>query len=158
MLIQDIVEHQAERPVGLFLTVYIDGASRGNPGPGGAAVAIYNGDRIIAEKCESLGRCTNNQAEYRALLLALRESLKLRPSSIVVRTDSQLLARQMSGRYKVKNKNILPLFKQAKELASQFQKFRVEEIPRSENRYADKLASNAASVNHLHIQEKAIKD
>ncbi|MEW5947159.1 MAG: ribonuclease HI family protein [bacterium] len=123
------------------LEAYIDGSSRGNPGPGAGAAVIFDGRKIVARKGKYLERCTNNQAEYTALLLALETALLMGCTSLTVKTDSQLVARQIGGSYKVKNRNILPLYLEAVKLIGRFREFAVVEIPREENTLADRLTA-----------------
>ncbi|MCX5707345.1 MAG: ribonuclease HI family protein [Candidatus Omnitrophica bacterium] len=125
------------------LEIYIDGASKGNPGPSGVGVVICRGGETIKNISNFIGNTTNNIAEYTALIHALREALILKADTVKVKTDSQLLARQLNKIYKVKNTNILALFNQAVHLAASFKNFSVTNIPREENKGADKLATQA---------------
>ena len=88
-----------------------------------------------------LGQCTNNVAEYQALILGLSQAVKLKGKTISIFLDSQLIVRQIQGLYKVKNKALQPLFSQVKELLKKFEKFEISHIPRSENKRADQLAN-----------------
>jgi len=127
---------------GSTLYLYADGASRGNPGEGGAGVLITdNMGNEIFSKGFYLGHCTNNEAEYKALIIGLAEASGRNCDNIVVYLDSQLIVRQISGEYQVKNKNLTPLYNQVMELLGFFHKYRVEHIPRSENTRADQLAN-----------------
>jgi len=92
---------------------------------------------------EAIGHVTNNQAEYQALLAALRRARALRAKSITVRSDSQLLVRQFLGEYRVKDEKLKPLLAQARRLAQAFEDFQIEHIPRELNRAADGLANRA---------------
>jgi len=134
------------------LLVFIDGAARGNPGPASVGVTIREpgSDKPI---CISrfLGKRTNNQAEYEALLAALRE-LERRPSrhtpralppEIVIRTDSELLYSQMTGRYRVKDPKLAALVWEAKKIIIRLGTVSFERIPRTDNKEADKLANQA---------------
>ena len=126
------------------LALYVDGASRGNPGPAGIGVVVEDATgRIIAEIGEFIGRGTNNVAEYRALIRALEEAAAFGARHIVVRSDSELLVRQLRGEYKVKSPDLSPLHLEAHRLLKAFPKATVERIPRGENAAADALANRA---------------
>ena len=121
----------------------IDGASRGNPGPSAAAWIIRDArdSQVVIDEGLYLGEETNNRAEYFALLFALEDALLLKASSLEVRSDSELLVKQMLGQYKVKNKNLAPLFARAKRLADSLPSFTIAHVPREENRDADRTAN-----------------
>lgn len=123
---------------------YIDGASKGNPGPSGVGVVICKDGSTIKNVSTFIGNATNNVAEYTALIYALQEGLILKAETIEINTDSQLLYRQIKRIYKIKSANILGLYNQALSLISAFKEFSIKHIPREENRGADKLASKAA--------------
>jgi len=125
------------------LVVHTDGASRGNPGPAGAGYALYREGKLVEAAGQYLGRQTNNQAEYNALILALARALELGADRVVVRTDSELLARQLNGTYRVKNPKLIPLFDKVKELARRFGRFRIEHVYREDNLKADQMANRA---------------
>ena len=126
------------------LTIYIDGSVEGNPGPGAIGVVVLNGQGEVVEAWgEAIGQATNNQAEYRALLAALERARRLGASAVTVRSDSQLLVRQFSGEYRVRDEKLRPLHARARALAGRFRGFRLEHIPREENRAADRLANRA---------------
>jgi len=125
------------------LEIYIDGASKGNPGPSGIGVVICCQGQVIKNISSFIGNTTNNIAEYTALIFALQEALKLKAESIKVNTDSQLLARQLNKTYKVKNANILGLYNQVTHLKQAFRQFLINNIPREKNCGADKLANQA---------------
>lgn len=125
------------------VTVNIDGAARGNPGPAGAGVVIWRGSKVFEEFCEYLGRATNNQAEYQALVLALRRARELGAREVAVRSDSELLVKQLLGEYRVKNPELRVLFQQAQELKRGFKKFSIRHVPREDNQEADRLANRA---------------
>lgn len=129
----------------------VDGASRGNPGPAAAGIVLKIGDAVVWRFGERLGRLTNNQAEYRGLIIALRALLPTHPKSVQVQMDSQLVILQMTGHYKVRNANILPLHAEATALVDQFQFVQFTHIPRFANAEADRLA-NAA------LDNKALAD
>lgn len=126
------------------LIFFIDGAARGNPGRAGAGVAVCNSDgQIIARKKLYLGETTNNVAEYRSFLLALEESLARKAREVQIYTDSQLLARQWEGRYKVRDPKLKELYEKAHRLAGGLQSCQVTHIPREKNKEADALANQA---------------
>ncbi len=122
----------------------IAGASKGNPGPAAVGVIVRDTDGvIIAEFGEAIGEATNNVAEYRALIRALEECRLLKAGQVIIRTDSQLMARQIDGSYKVKSEQLRDLYDRALELLAGFEAFEVAHIPRAENMEADKLANSA---------------
>ena len=125
------------------LEIYIDGASKGNPGPSGIGAVICSKGETIKNISNFIGNTTNNVAEYTALIHALQEALILKADTVLIKTDSQLLARQLNKTYKVKNANIAVLYQQALHLASSFKDFSVVNIPREENQGANKLATMA---------------
>jgi len=129
------------------LTLYTDGAARGNPGPAGAGwmVCSAEGEAVIRNK-KYLGELTNNQAEYQALLLALDEIQKKQKGEgifLSLHSDSELMVRQIKGEYKVKNEGLKPLFQQAILTLSKFHSYSVKYIPREQNAEADQLANEA---------------
>ncbi len=127
------------------VTVRIDGASRGNPGPAGIGAVVEFGDgRPPMELCEYIGETTNNVAEYRALLLAIGEASRLAPEGdLTVYSDSELLVRQLNGRYKVKAEHLRPLYLEALRRLRAFPEVRILHVGREENRKADLLANRA---------------
>ncbi len=128
------------------LEVYIDGASKGNPGPGGVGVVICRGGEVLKNISEYIGEVTNNVAEYTALIYALQECLIMKADTVIVNTDSELLCRQMNGLYKIKSPNILGLYNQALHLISGFKKVDIKHIPRTQNSGADKLATQCVKA------------
>ena len=126
------------------VTVRVDGASRGNPGPAGIGAVVEFGDaREPKELYAYIGETTNNVAEYRALLLALEEAARHDPASLSVYSDSELLVRQLRGEYKVKAPHLRPLHAEACRRLRSFPAFRILHVPREENRKADFLANLA---------------
>jgi ribonuclease HI len=122
--------------------LFTDGASRGNPGHAGAgAVLLAENGEELATCSVYLGACTNNIAEYKALLIGLEEALRLGCSELAVALDSELIVRQIQGRYKVKNEGLLPLFQQVRERLARFGKWSVTHVPRAQNARADQLAN-----------------
>ena len=133
-----------ETAPGAELQIYIDGASRGNPGPAAAGVALKDmRGREIGTIKRRLGHVTNNVAEYRALLLGLEEATRLRAQRITLFSDSELLVRQMQGLYKVRSKDLQPLHAKAKALVRTFEEFDIIHIKRAKNARADALANEA---------------
>ena len=138
-------------------TANIDGGSRGNPGPAGYGVRIETGDGDVIELKQSLGICTNNAAEYNGLLAALRWAAAHRVKTLHVRSDSELLVKQMNGEYRVKNRGLQPLYEEARTLARQVGRVRFEHVRREFNKDADRLANEAMdqaaqSNSELHIR------
>lgn len=125
------------------LEIYIDGASKGNPGLAGIGVIICQDGGVLKNISTFIGRATNNFAEYTALIYALQEALILKAESVKIYTDSQLLCRQIKKEYKVKNPNIIGLYNQALHLMSAFKLVLINHISRKDNPGADKLANKA---------------
>lgn len=124
--------------------IYADGGSRGNPGPSGIGVILFDDDgNTISQLAEFIGKTTNNQAEYQALIMGLQEALVYGAWEVTVHLDSQLLVNQLTGEYRVKNENIKKLFFLAQNLIKKFKKVKFIKIPRSENFEADKLVNQA---------------
>jgi ribonuclease HI len=135
--------HAATPPAGVHIA-NIDGASRGNPGPASYAVVIRDPNgKTILELAKNIGRETNNVAEYYALLAALDYATSHNISSLRIRSDSELLVRQMQGRYKVKSADLKPLHERASKMAKQLGYFAIEHVRRELNRDADALANVA---------------
>ena len=133
----------------MTLDIYTDGACSGNPGPAGVGVVILQDGKIIQEISRPIGEATNNIAEYTALIIALEEALKFKADEITVYTDSELMHRQVTGIYKVKHDNIVPLVKQVNELSKGFKQFRLEHVRREGNVQADKLSKAAIRKSQL---------
>jgi ribonuclease HI len=126
------------------IVVHIDGASRGNPGPSAYAVVMESaGGSPLAAFSKFLGKATNNFAEYQALLAALEYAVSHQQRRIRVLTDSELLARQITGQYKVKHPALKPLHEQARRLIARLEGFSIEHVPREQNREADRLVNQA---------------
>ncbi|MBV6762693.1 bifunctional RNase H/acid phosphatase [Rhodococcus opacus] len=127
------------------VVVEADGGSRGNPGPAGYGTVVFAAadGAVLAERKESLGTVTNNVAEYRGLIAGLEAAAELGASGVDVRMDSKLVVEQMSGRWKVKHPDMIPLQRRASELARQFGSVTYTWIPRAENAHADRLANEA---------------
>lgn len=126
------------------LILRVDGGSRGNPGPAGYGVVVSDGDgRRLETLHASVGVQTNNYAEYCGLLAGLRYALQQGAGTVKVYADSQLLVRQMQGRYAVKSPNLRPLYEEARRLAAAIPEFAIEHVYREQNREADGLANRA---------------
>jgi ribonuclease HI len=121
----------------------IDGGSRGNPGPAGYGVRIEQPDGTVTELKEFLGSCTNNVAEYSGLLAALQWAADHGISELRVRSDSELLVKQMRGEYRVKNPGLLPLYDDARGLMRKIRRVTFEHVRREFNKDADRLANEA---------------
>ena len=126
------------------ITIHVDGACKGNPGPAsiGAVIRTRDGE-TLKSLSEYIGHATNNIAEYLALIFALQEAVSMAAKDVEVYTDSQLMARQFSGEYKVKEPHIRVLQRIVKQLTRYFDRCEVRHIPREENRDADLLANRA---------------
>jgi ribonuclease HI len=124
--------------------IYTDGGARGNPGPAAIGVVLLdvNGKKI-AEISKYIGNATNNVAEYLAVIYGLTEALIENVKHVSLNVDSQLVAKQLKGEYKVKDQNIRKFFDIALNLLRGFDKVEVREIPRAENKEADKLVNKA---------------
>lgn len=124
------------------LIIYSDGASKGNPGDAGIGVVISTPEgEVVREIGEYIGTATNNYAEYRALIRGLNEAIDLGATSIELRTDSELLARQLAGAYKVKSPNLQPLYQEAVLLIRGFASVGIGHVVRELNKRADELAN-----------------
>ena len=124
--------------------IHADGAARGNPGPAatGATVKDEKGN-LIASISQRIGVTTNNQAEYQAIIAALEKAISLGASQVELYSDSELVVRQINGRYKVKNVALRPLYQQVVRLIGSLEGFTTAYIPREQNTEADNLANQA---------------
>jgi ribonuclease HI len=126
------------------LIVHVDGGARGNPGPAAAACVISTPEgEVLYEQAELLGVTTNNVAEYRALLLGLRSAQELGASEVEVVGDSELIAKQVTGEYKVRNAALRPLHGEALQALRRFERSSIRTVPRAENADADQLVNAA---------------
>ena len=125
--------------------VHVDGGARGNPGPAAVAAVVTSGSdgTVLAEEGRYIGEATNNVAEYRALLLGLELASGLGARSVEVVNDSELVARQIGGQYKVKNPGLRPLWQEAMEALRGFERWSVRNVPRAMNARADELVNQA---------------
>jgi len=126
------------------LVVHVDGGARGNPGPAGIAAVAYGPEgETLAERSEFVGEATNNVAEYRALLLGTRLAEELGAREIEIVGDSQLVARQIGGQYKVKHAGLRPLYLEAMRALTRFDRWSVRDVRREQNERADELVNEA---------------
>lgn len=131
------------------ITIYSDGASRGNPGEGGAGIVFEDGKgKEVTTIQRYLGLVTNNVAEYQALIIALEAARDFHARKVRIFLDSELIVKQINGEYKVKNSALKPLFNLVKLALTKFDIFEVSHIPRERNKRADSLA-NAAIDEHM---------
>lgn len=125
-----------------MITAYIDGGARGNPGPAGYGVHIIDEHgTVLADFYEGIGTATNNIAEYRALIAALEWALGHGQTRVHIKSDSELLVRQMNGAYRIKNPGLLPLYRQARHLMAKIGHVTIEHVRREQNREADRLSN-----------------
>jgi ribonuclease HI len=126
------------------VVVHVDGGARGNPGPAAAGAVISTPDgEVIADAAETIGVATNNVAEYRGLLLGLRKARELGASEVEVVNDSELVAKQVNGTYKVKHPDMKPLHAQALKALGEFERWSIRSVPRAQNAGADALVNQA---------------
>ncbi|MCX6797149.1 MAG: ribonuclease HI family protein [Candidatus Doudnabacteria bacterium] len=127
-----------------------DGGARGNPGPAGIGAVIKDGyGRLIGQHKKYIGKATNNTAEYKALILALEEAHKLKATQLQINMDSELVVRQMQGRYKIKEPGLKVLAQEAIRLIGKFKKVDFRHVPREQNCEADKLVNEAIDASSL---------
>lgn len=126
------------------VVIFTDGTAEPNPGPAaiGATIKDEQG-KLITSISQGIGQATNNQAEYRAIIAALENAISLGASQVDIRSDSELVVRQINGRYRVKNAALKPLYQRVKQLQSQLKGFTITHIPRQQNIEADSLANMA---------------
>ncbi|MFC1904038.1 ribonuclease HI family protein [Chloroflexota bacterium] len=124
--------------------IFTDGASRGNPGPAaiGAVIRDEKG-KLHARISQCIGRATNNQAEYRAIIAVLEKAVELGTTHVELNSDSELAVKQINGIYRVKNAELRPLYQQVKRLRSSLEGFNITHIPRRQNKEADRLTNVA---------------
>ena len=134
-----------ETPHNVLITsvkLYCDGGSRGNPGPAASGYVLFDdSDRECASGGEYLGVATNNQAEYKSLIIGMTRALEMGVQTIVAYMDSQLAVKQINGEYKVKNPGLQMLYRDAKKLTKQFQQFSIKHVPRDMNTAADRVVN-----------------
>jgi ribonuclease HI len=126
------------------VVIFTDGVAEPNPGPAGIGAAIKDEQgNLIASISQAIGHATNNQAEYRAIIAALEKAIGLGAEQVDMRSDSELVVRQINGSYRVKNAALKPLYRHVKQLQSQLKEFTITHIPRRLNKEADRLAGQA---------------
>ena len=126
------------------IEIFVDGASKGNPGPSGIGFVFVDEKKSIVKKLfKFIGNATNNIAEYAALIYGLQEALIDRYENVTVKSDSELMTKQLRGEYRVKNENLRPYYEQFLHLSRGFNKVEVVSISRGDNSLADKLANRA---------------
>lgn len=126
------------------LVVHVDGGARGNPGPAAAAAVLSTPDgEVVAEAAEAIGVATNNVAEYRGLLLGLEKARELGAGEVEVVNDSELVAKQVNGAYKVKHADMKPLHAAALQALRGFERWSIRSVPRAQNAGADALVNQA---------------
>ncbi len=139
------------------LTINIDGAARGNPGPAAFAYVIARDGHPVVEDAGCLGETTNNVAEYTALVRALERASELGGQHLVIRSDSELLVKQMNGVYQVKNEQLRALHQQARRLLEPFASVSIRHVPRAQNSHADRLCNEALGKMHNSVAPAAEK-
>lgn len=126
------------------IIIHSDGGARGNPGPAGIGALLQDeSGKVLAEISEYLGETTNNQAEYKALIAGLEKAVELGADEVECFLDSELVVKQLKREYKVKNKDIAPLFLQVSNLLTKIKKYRFQHVFRESNKEADRLANLA---------------
>lgn len=126
------------------LVIHVDGGARGNPGPAAIAAVLSSPDGdVLDEAKETIGVASNNVAEYRALLLGLERAKQLGATEVEVVNDSELIAKQINGEYKVKHPDMKPLYAQSVSSLAEFDRWLVRTVPRAQNKHADALVNQA---------------
>ena len=123
--------------------LYFDGASRGNPGPSAIGYVLVDGDGIVEAGGETIGRATNNQAEYRALIRGLEVAAKLGFESVEIRGDSELIVKQVRGAWNTNDPTLKEYRVRVHELLGEFEEYSIDHVPRETNDRADRLANEA---------------
>jgi len=137
------------------LVLHIDGGSRGNPGPSGFGVhAIDRNGVVVAEHFGFIGVATNNVAEYRALVHAFKLAAARGARSIEIRSDSELVVKQMNGIYKVKHPDMIALWREASTLRRRFESAEIKHVRREQNQEADALANRAMDLSDSHLSDQ----
>jgi ribonuclease HI len=125
-------------------TIYTDGAARGNPGPAAIGVVIKDETgKVVATIAQCLGTTTNNQAEYRAIIAGLEKAISLGAHQVIIKSDSELVVKQLNGLYRVKHVALRPLYLEVLRLTGALEGFNISYIPRTQNTAADALANQA---------------
>ncbi len=141
------------------LVIYVDGSSRGNPGPAGIGVAVFDADdkepeAPLFEFSRSIGNATNNVAEYEALLYALKWLVDTRPVQAVINVDSELVYKQVFGEYRIKVSHIVHLVNRVRNLLSQVKNTSIRLVPREDNRFANRLAQKVTREEVRNVKKK----
>ena len=140
----------------MLFTAHTDGASKGNPGPAAIGFTIEKDGEILEKYCEYIGKATNNIAEYKALIAAIKRMKTFKATDVIIYSDSELTVKQINGIYKVKNKGLKPLFSEVMRISKEFDSFRVIHVPRGRNSKADSLANKAIKEHNL-TEKKSTK-
>ena len=143
VIIDERMGEQAETSLPTGYTIYVDGASRGNPGPSGIGIVIFSGKDEVMKISEYIGDGTNNRAEYEALIRALKEATKLQYFSVRIYSDSELMVKQIKGEYRVLDSDLEKLYKKAFKEIHKFSQFEIVYLGRRQNKIADQLANEA---------------
>jgi len=125
------------------LEIYTDGGARGNPGPAGIGVVIWQGNELVGTYSKYIGKATNNQAEYKAVIFALEQAKRLKALELNIYMDSELAVNQLNRKFKIKNGELGLLFVKAWNMMIGFESVKFHHIPREKNREADKLVNKA---------------
>ncbi len=125
------------------LTAHTDGASKGNPGPASIGYTIEKDNVVLEENCCCIGVATNNTAEYKAFIAAMKRMKELGATDIIIYSDSELVVRHINGIYRVKNPGLKSLYSEVMQLSKEFDNFHVIHVPRDQNSLADNLANKA---------------
>jgi ribonuclease HI len=130
------------------LVAHVDGGARGNPGPAAIAAVLADPDgTVLDERAETIGRATNNVAEYRALLLGIDRAVALAAREVELVGDSELIVRQVRGEYRVKDAALRELHAQVKAALASFDRWSIRNVPREDNAHADRLVNEALDAN-----------
>jgi ribonuclease HI len=130
------------------LVVHVDGGARGNPGPAAIAAVIADPDgAVLEERSAAIGRATNNVAEYKALLLGIEHARALGARELELVGDSELIARQVRGEYRVKDAALRELHAQVKAALAGFDRWSIRNVPREDNAHADRLVNEVLDAN-----------
>ncbi|MBN2478418.1 ribonuclease HI family protein [Candidatus Micrarchaeota archaeon] len=128
------------------MIIYTDGACSGNPGPMGIGAVFYKGENRVCEISEKIGDGTNNIAEYRAVIEAVRKAREMGETDFVIRSDSQLLVRQLNGEYRIREMHLRKLKRELDEIMGDSMHVQFEHIPRDDNTEADRLSKKAIGL------------